>query len=927
MRLRGRGNNGSSSLVRLGMLAACCSALIGLSSIAPSSFAQTTDSSQDSSQAQPAISMRTRLKPPIHVVPFHEPGTLIIKPFFTIAGAHADYFGGPVISNVHIVQVLYGAGAYLPNVANSVTPNVSGFFTDIAQSQFFDMLSEYGTSVPAFNGTAGTNQAIGHGFFDGQFTIAPSAANNGSAITDTQIQNELLSQVSAGHLPAPSIDPQGNDNTLYMIFFPPGKTITAGSISSCVKGGFCAYHNSTSGTFGSRRLFYGVFPDVQPPSQCSLGCGTGSLFDIVTNVASHELAEAVTDPDVGPVDSLAPPLAWFDQFNAEIGDICVGQGASVLANGTTYHVQQEFSNLQNDCVAAPPFFRITAGPNVAGGQQFGLDLKISNSNGFLPVGTYSGTVHFTSSDPTAVLPADYVFSPADEGAHHFVATLGTSGAQTVTVTDTNLPGYTGSATLQVNVPNVAQLRVAAPANATTGTAFAFVVTALDSSQTLAADYNGTVHFSSTDPAALLPPDSPLTNGMGTFAVTMNTPGAQTIQATDQTNAKITGSSLITAAAAGANPTTTTLTGGTTPIIFGQSVNYVVTVTANGAPNVGGTMGLTLDGNTIIGGGILNSTNVLISPPGGTHTLFADYFGDGTFSPSSSLPVTLVVNPAPNTITVSSDRSSAPFGSPIILNTNFSPLGNSSGGSVSYFDGNNPLAIMPLSQALFGLTLTSLPVGSHSITAAFSGNRDLLPSTSAPIQLDIAPALATDYSFAPAKTSATVSAGQAASFLVTANSLNGFSGYVRFACGNLPSLTTCTFNPTAVFVNATSPSATTTLTVKTTGPHALLLGTALDRRVNALWWTMGVFAAGIVFLSGCRPRRSAVLLVVVGLIVAAGLVSCGGSSPVTQHQTPPPPPATPSGTATITLLSSGFATSGTNPANANQKMTITITVLP
>ena len=112
------------------------------------------------------------------------------------------------------------------------------------------MLSEYSTiGVKAFDGTAGTNQFIGHGFYDGQFTITPAPRTTDQLSLTTQIQTELLSQVSAGRLPAPVIDIQGNNNTLYMIFFPPGKTITAGRGNSCVQGGFCAYHNSTNSTF------------------------------------------------------------------------------------------------------------------------------------------------------------------------------------------------------------------------------------------------------------------------------------------------------------------------------------------------------------------------------------------------------------------------------------------------------------------------------------------------------------------------------------------------------------------------------------------------------------------------------------------------------------------------------------------------------
>jgi len=48
---------------------------------------------------------------------------------------------------------------------------------------------------------------------------------------------------------------------------------------------------------------------------------------------------------------------------------------------------------------------------------------------------YRGTVSFSSSDPTATLPASYTFTTADGGSHAFSMTLTTLGAQTLTVSD------------------------------------------------------------------------------------------------------------------------------------------------------------------------------------------------------------------------------------------------------------------------------------------------------------------------------------------------------------------------------------------------------------------------------------------------------------------------------------------------------------
>src|SRR5262249_59787994 len=61
---------------------------------------------------------------------------------------------------------------------------------------------------------------------------------------------------------------------------------------------------------------------------------------------------------------------------------------------------------------------------------------------------YPGTVHFTSFDGAATLPADYTYTPADQGSHTFSATLQTAGTQTITVNDSTNVAATGTASVQ-----------------------------------------------------------------------------------------------------------------------------------------------------------------------------------------------------------------------------------------------------------------------------------------------------------------------------------------------------------------------------------------------------------------------------------------------------------------------------------------------
>ena len=78
-------------------------------------------------------------------------------------------------------------------------------------------------------------------------------------------------------------------------------------------------------------------------------------------------------------------------------------------------------------------------------------------------------------------------------------------------------------TLQVN-PQVGAL--------TAGTSVLVGITAQDAAGNTIFNYSGTAHFTSTDPAASLPPDTTLTNGTGAFNVTFNTKGSQTVSVTD-----------------------------------------------------------------------------------------------------------------------------------------------------------------------------------------------------------------------------------------------------------------------------------------------------------------------------------------------------------------------------------------------------------
>jgi hypothetical protein len=187
--------------------------------------------------------------------------------------------------------------------------------------------------------------------------------------------------------------------------------------------------------------------------------------------------------------------------------------------------------------------------------------------------SYLGSVHFTSSDPQAVLPADYTFTAADAGMHTFSATLKTatgvaSDGQSLTATAVATASISGTqagiivnpgaaATFWVDFGGLTPWPPGQPTPGyTAGVAWQFEVLAMDAYGNVATGYTGTVHFTSSDTHAVLPASYTFTaadRGAHFFYVTPSTPGWQTITATDTLFPSITASALIDVVAQNAHP--------------------------------------------------------------------------------------------------------------------------------------------------------------------------------------------------------------------------------------------------------------------------------------------------------------------------------------------------------------------------------------
>jgi hypothetical protein len=269
--------------------------------------------------------------------------------------AHLNNHGGPVIPNVQVQTVFWGA-AWQQAAQSVLIPKIGAFFTSFLQSSIMDVLAEYSIS--------GSN--IGHGTYLGTVTV--TSPTLGSTVTDAQIQQALQGWIQ-NHTVVPT-----TANTLYFIYLAPNVTCTSSGGTSCIQ--FCGYHNHINGN-----VFYALVPFITCGG-CSYGTG---IFDSLTKVSSHELSESVTDPDLN---------AWWDSNTGnEIGDICNGNITTL--NG--YTIQTEWSNLAGNCVVEPqcyPWLKalyqdlLNRAPDAGGLSSWAQDIQRGQSldsvaNGFL----------------------------------------------------------------------------------------------------------------------------------------------------------------------------------------------------------------------------------------------------------------------------------------------------------------------------------------------------------------------------------------------------------------------------------------------------------------------------------------------------------------------------------------------------------------
>jgi hypothetical protein len=237
-------------------------------------------------------------------------GTLVHHggPVMTNAGFWALYWNSTV-ADATDTSFIKGTGTRYASLREQMDAFLVSFGNDAPYSQAptddFSIVQQYGPQI------RNTVQYFG-------YRVAKERTK--SSISDSGIRNFIAQQLGS---PGMSV----STDIIYGVYLPRGMKVTMSGGASCST--FCGYHGHFN--YDGVDIRYAVFPYLDC-SACKLS--TMSVADMITIVASHEIREAVTDPQLN---------AWYDGQGYEADDKCAWHNLYRMNEGD-FAVQPEYSN-------------------------------------------------------------------------------------------------------------------------------------------------------------------------------------------------------------------------------------------------------------------------------------------------------------------------------------------------------------------------------------------------------------------------------------------------------------------------------------------------------------------------------------------------------------------------------------------------------
>ena len=213
----------------------------------------------------------------------------------------------------------------------------------------------------------------------------------------------------------------------------------------------------------------------------------------------------------------------------------------------------------------------------------------------------------------------------------------------------------------------------------------------------------------------------------------------------------------------------------------------------------------------------------------------------------------------------------------------------------YAQTNNCPASLPASSTcLISVTFTPKASGSRSGTLTISDSVVGSP------QLVGLSGSGVDFSLTTSASSATVTAGTAATYSLTVSPLGGtFASAVKLSCSGAPAKTTCSLSKSSVTPGSSPSAATLTISTTATSAGLAMPRPAQGQLIYALWMPLqGLGFFGMILAGSKRTKKRLGVAIALALLVGAMLFmsACAGGTGIAQQTVPGTTP----GTYTVTV---------------------------
>jgi uncharacterized protein (TIGR03437 family) len=217
-------------------------------------------------------------------------------------------------------------------------------------------------------------------------------------------------------------------------------------------------------------------------------------------------------------------------------------------------------------------------------------------------------------------------------------------------------------------------------------------------------------------------------------------------------------------------------------VAGQTVSLGVFVSSFSASSVlpTGYVTFTDNGAVALGTAVLNSSGSAVITTAflpGTHAIVASYIGDANFYGSSSPVLSLVVQTSFTITSLGANPTLAGVGQNVALTAGVASAGSggigSPSGTVTFMDGTTTLGAASLNALSASMSISTLALGTHILTAVYSGDVNFSSSTSGPVVVSVQPAPQVTLAFSEGI------AGLVFTSTVTGKGTTGPTGTVQF----------------------------------------------------------------------------------------------------------------------------------------------------